>query len=394
MISTEEPLQIEPDSSRAILETIEPSKGEALAKSLAIKCQGRPKMRRFSQAVTSNSGYNIMLCPMCKLASTFWTRFFRMLASYDNPKIETPYDIAIADAPPTQERLTYMRDTFFPDMYKNHYKFMFVRNPYSRILSAYVDKLFAPNPYFWKGICSSIIRSQRFPSALRRNPLQRAVVKNCGADLTFEEYLRAIVTKHKKPHTSVDCHDSEFHSYCHTCEIQYDFIGKMENFMPDSVFLYRKLGLNKTLNSVYKFSGLLDNDALYDTVSSAFEFKNDVIQCGIPWHQALHRVWRKLQIRGVIGKHPFPITAEESDKIDQDKFIHLVKETRLKTSSEDRRKQRKEALIEIYRSVPLDLLRQLRPVYAADFELFDYESSPVNLFNRTTTYIPFGYLSI
>ena len=387
-------LELERDSRRATLENIEPSNGEVLAKTLKTKCQGRPKMRKFTQAVTSNSGYNIMLCPMCKLASTFWTRFFRMLASYDDTNIETPYDIAIVDAPPTQERLTFVHGSLSPNVYQNHYKFLFVRYPYTRILSAYVDKLFAPNPYFWRGICSSIIRSQRHSSAIRRNPLRPTVLKNCGADLTFEEYLKAIVTKHKKPHGSVDCHDSEFHSYCHTCEIQYDFIGKMENFLSDSVFLYKKLGLNKTLNAIEKFSGLLDNDALYDTVSSAFAFKKDVIQCGIPWDQALHRVWRKLQIRGVIGKHPFPLTAKESDKIDQDRFIWLVKETRLKTSGEERRKQRKEALTEIYRSVPLDLLRQLRTVYAADFELFDYESSPANLFNRSSTYIPFGYLSI
>ena len=315
-----------------------------------------------------------------------------MLASYHNPKIETPYDIAIADAPPTQERLVYVHGSLSPKFYQNQYKFMFVRNPYSRILSAYVDKLFAPNPYFWKGLCSSVIRSQRHSSAIRR-PLQPTILKNCGADLKFEEYLQAIVTRHKKPHGSVDCHDSEFHSYCHGCEIQYDFIGKMENFMSDSVFLYKKLGLNKTLDAIQKFSGLLDHDALYDTVSSAFAFKNDVVQC-ISWDEALRRVWRKLQIRGVIGKHPFPLTADESDKIEQEEFIWLVKETRLKTHSEERRKQRKEALIEIYRSVPPELLSQLRTVYTADFELFDYESSPEYLFDRSKEYIPFGYLSI
>ena len=349
--------------------------------------------KKFVQAVSSNTEYNIMLCPMCKLASTFWTRFFKMLESYEIPSIDTPYDIPIADAPPTKERITYAHGLLTPSIYKPQYKFLFVRNPYSRILSAYVDKLFAPNPTFWRGICTRIIRSQR-PLVLpvRGRPIVH--LKNCGSDLKFEEYIRAIVLRHKIKHFgSVDCHDAEFHSYCHTCDIQYDFVGKMETFLDDSMFLYRKLGLNKTMAALNKLSKLQDSDALYDTISSAFRFKKEVVKC-IPWDEALKRVWRKLQIRGVIGKDPFPLSAEESDKINLDDFVWLVKETSLNSTSSERRKQRKEALVEIYRSVPLDLLRQLRKVYSTDFELFDYESSPEYIFNRDQETIPFGYLSV
>lgn len=373
---------------------IKPSNGEGLAKSLQQKCQGRPRVKKFIQAVTSSRDYNIMFCPMCKLASTFWTRFFKMLGSYNDARIETPYDIPISDAPPTKERLTYNDGSFSPVIYQKQYKFLFVRNPYSRILSAYVDKLFAPNPTFWKGVCTAIIRAQRYPPPSKGKPLKPVILKNCGSDLKFEEYVRAIVTRHNaKPLGSVDCHDSEFHSSCHACSIPYNFVGKMESFMDDSVFLFKKLGLNKTLNAIQKFPGLLDNDALYDTVTSAFNFKKDVIKC-ISWHEALKRVWKKLQIRGVIGKEQFPLNATESGKIELEEFIWLVKETKLKTSSAERRKQRREAFIEIYRSVPLDLLNKLKDVYSADFELFSYERSPDSIFDRTREYIPYGYLNI
>lgn len=377
--------------------SINPSFGEALAKALNQKCETRPKTgKKFIQAVTSSKDYNIMLCPMCKLASTFWTRFFKMLEVYNEPQIETPYDIAISAAPPTRERITFQNGILNPRFYRSQYKFLFVRNPYARVLSAYVDKLFAPNPTFWKGVATTIIRVQRqaFPLRSRLHIQAPFSLKTCGSDLKFEEYVRAIVNRHRaKRDGSVDCHDAEFHSSCHTCDIQYDFVGKMEHFLDDSVFLYKKLGLNKTINSIQKFPSLLEHDALYDTVTSAFAFKNEVIKC-ITWDEALRRVWRKLQIRGVIGKEPFPLPADESNKIDVEEFIWLVKETRLKSSNSERRKQRKEALIEIYRSVPIDLLNQLKSVYSTDFELFNYDTSPDYIFNRTKDIIPFGYLSV
>ncbi|KAL8595979.1 hypothetical protein ACOMHN_018291 [Nucella lapillus] len=38
------------------------------------------------------------------------------------------------------------RAAFVTSAFRN----IFVRNPYSRMFSAYVDKVFAPNPTFWK----------------------------------------------------------------------------------------------------------------------------------------------------------------------------------------------------------------------------------------------------
>ena len=316
-----------------------------------------------------------------------------MLHSYSDPDINTPYDIPITDAPPTNERVHFSHHILSPGIYNNQYKFLFVRNPYTRLLSAFVDKLFAPNPTFWRGVCTNIIRSQRhFPVPFQGKPV--LPLKKCGSDLKFEEYIRAIVVRHRvRRFGSVDCHDAEFHSTCHTCDIRYDFVGKMENFMDDSFFLYRKLGLNKTVAAANEFPWLLDNDAIYDTVSSAFSFKDDVIKC-ISWDEALRRVWRKLQIRGVIGKEAFPLSARESNRINVDEFVWLVKETRLNSTFSERKKQRKEALIEIYRSVPIDLLKQLRTVFSTDFELFAYESSPDDIFNRDQPIIPFGYLSV
>ena len=53
---------------------------------------------------------------------------------------------------------------------------MFTREPYSKLLSGYVDKLWAPNPYFWGTVGSHAIKAFRKP--------QRSDVR-CAHDLTF-----------------------------------------------------------------------------------------------------------------------------------------------------------------------------------------------------------------
>lgn len=56
-------------------------------------------------------------------------------------------------------------------------KVMFTRQPYSKLLSAYVDKLYSPNPFFWGKIGRHIVRK------FRSRPSAKSVA--CGHDVTF-----------------------------------------------------------------------------------------------------------------------------------------------------------------------------------------------------------------
>ena len=89
-------------------------------------------------SISSNSDHNIMFCPMAKLASTYWTRFFHLLPKYNLAGYDTPYDIPIADAPGTNE-VMLLKQGVVDEIHSEMYKFMFVRDPYNRLLSAYVD---------------------------------------------------------------------------------------------------------------------------------------------------------------------------------------------------------------------------------------------------------------
>lgn len=367
-----------------------PSSGEQLAQRIHEKCSNHLqnlKHSRLTFPITTNSHQKILLCPMCKLASTYWTRFFRLLDHYGNHTVLTPYDIPQKDAPPTRERLTITAGKTSP-LYRDYYKFMFVRDPYSRILSAYIDKIFAPNPTFWDMISKKEI--QRFrPKHKHRSP--------CSSDLTFEEYIQAITTNHRRPQEmgKVDCHDESFTGACHPCEVRYDFIGKMEYFSQDSFHLYRKLQMSDSISALTKQGKqLADEDAMMDTINSPFLWKADIKKC-IPWREALNRIWRKLQIRGVIGKQQLPLSDSEAEKITKKEFIDLILRTQKLTPYKDRKRQRTEALQEIYSTVKIQFLQQLKQSYKTDFDFFEYNDDPEDIFHINRSSIQYyGYLDL
>lgn len=96
----------------------------------------------------------------------------------------------------------------------DHVRFMFVREPYSRLLSAFVDKLFCPNPYFWKSIGTYIMKN------FRTNATEASM--NCGHDVTFPEVVKYVIHaqqtgKHR------DGHFIPTHDHCNLCLVKYHF---------------------------------------------------------------------------------------------------------------------------------------------------------------------------
>lgn len=324
---------------------------------------------------------------MCKLASTYWTRFFRLLEKFDNDTYVTPYDIPLNDAPPTKGRLAVITGKK-PESYQQYYKFMFVRDPYARLLSAYIDKIFAPNPTFWSMIGKEQIKRFR-PESAPRAP--------CHSDLSFEEYVRAVTTNHRQPQETgrVDCHDESFMGACHPCEVDYSFIGKMESFSVDALHIYTRLQMNTTISELKKHGKeLADEDAMMDTVNSPFQWKKDIKKC-IPWREALNRIWRKLQIRGVIGKHQLPLSDAEAESISKQEFIELIKRTQKLTPYNQRKQQRTEALQEIFASVSMEYLQELKTSFKTDFDFFEYDDDPKDIFHvDRSTLNYYGYLNI
>ena len=161
----------------------------------------------------------------------------------------------------------------------------------------------------------------------------------------------------------------------------------METFREDMFPVLEKLHLKHAippLKDGLKEMAVLD--ALEDSIYSPYSWMEDILKC-MSRHEALRRIWRKLQMRGLIDlDQKFPLTRYSSLRISKELFLEAAKSAWRNSDSSKLKKQKREVFIEMYRSVPLYVLKQFAPVYELDFHLYGYDAYPKEIFDRT---IPF-----
>ncbi|XP_045210838.1 carbohydrate sulfotransferase 14-like [Mercenaria mercenaria] len=256
-------------------------------------------------------------------------------------------------------------------------RFLFVRNPYNRLISGYVDKLLAPNPIYWKAIGVPAIRNTR------QKPDLKSI--QCGHDLQFHEYVEYVIKAMdpKQKGAKVDGHFDRMTTLCKPCGVNYEFVGKMESFAEDSLELARRLKLsNQTINLLEAEGGRLSwLDAVKDTAHQPFDkkFRKDYIHC-ISFYEALNRSWKKMQIRGIIGRQNFPLKESQENTLTEEQFVRLAVEARDKSTSEERKQLQREHFLQMYSKVSKPEFEMIRRIYEADFRLFEYDDKPEILF--------------
>lgn len=315
-----------------------------------------------------------MYCAIEKVGCTFWKRIFQIISGSKN--VSNPFHIQGIHAYEGYLTAKGMPFDKIHMILSSSTKFMFVREPYERLFSGYVDKLFSPNAAYWAYIGTFITNN------FRKNATQ--ISKSCGHDITFEEFVRYFlhsqVTNEKR-----DAHFVPNFEHCRPCEIDYEYIGKLETFEEDTFYLLKKFGLE----SIIKFDDFQkesEMDAIVDAADYVFSMRSAVSRC-MNMRQALLRAYRKLQIRGIISKEipfPFPLNSHSPITIDQFKQALLSAHTR-SGSPATRKGNRKEAFIEAYASLPPDLLAKLKTALSIDAHLFHYETFPEVLQNLPQT---------
>lgn len=311
-------------------------------------------------------------CEVPKVGCTFWKRIMRFINKDfpTNTTITKPSDISrnfthlgVFKTTP-RFKLGSNKEAKLRNMDNS---FMFARDPYSRVWSAYLDKLFLPD--FWTYIGINIVR------AVRKNPNELSL--KCGHDVTFQELMRYLVQ-----HPGFEWHFKPINLICDPCRTKFKFIGKLESFVKDAKFIINETGMAPHVG-IDIFNHTVDNEITMLS-ETYLNLKKKESVCN---NRTLicERLWQVLQINGYIG---FEITfpSHLSKIIDPNILVKEFIATAIKThingkSSHDIwKKQRRESLINAYRAIPEEIINTVFEVYKKDFEIFDYEKRPADIF--------------
>ncbi|XP_045176273.2 carbohydrate sulfotransferase 9-like [Mercenaria mercenaria] len=341
--------------------------GERNAARIRSVCHKYHSLQQQIQLTTRfNRNNTLLFCPIYKVGTTFWRRVFMIDREKKYSKLVNPYELPFdKDYPAT--KFIWKRNVT-----TTSYKVMFTRDPYNRLFSFFVDKMLAPNPYFWKSVGVKVAYLTR---GIRREKLKTV----CGHDITFLEFIKYVIHT-LETRTNIDPHWIEMERNCYPCEMKYDFVGKMEDFQKDSSQILNKLGLTKMASFLWENGeNAAAEDAIKDTLSQPFSFRSKYRSC-MSFKDAVLRAWQKLQIRGLIGNDTLDVSLINEKITKLSDIILRAKESRQSSTTLQRKKIKNDMFKYFWSGVPINDLLKLQKLYAKDFELFDYEKSPSILF--------------
>ena len=267
----------------------------------------------------------------------------------------------------------FLQNASLPDLtttiHSLQHRFLFVRDPFSRLFSCYVDKILAPNPVFWFRLGIPALKAAR-PS-LKDVDTQ----KLCGHNVTFSEFLQHSVDTAWKSNV----HLQPVSSRCSPCLFRFNLIGKMETFKNDALYIAAQFNVSQSQIGLDRMREDTAMDAIEDSTNDALSpewLKGSTrSSCvGVDKKDVLLRILRKLQIRGIISwRVRFNFSVDEIEKMDNTTFIGFLSKARREFYRQSELDfQKSQAMKEAYSGVKPDLMKQLAERYQLDIQMFGY----------------------
>ena len=207
----------------------------------------KPKKKQLHFIVVDDE-HKIMFCTIPKVASTTWKRVLADLRGLKQG--------IFVHRPGIWRRLSQYNVEEKLLRLKTYFKFIFVREPMHRLLSAFKDKFIGKNRNFSKNIRKGIVK------ALRPNDFDPDGENN----VTFAEFVQFYSSdlRTRNPHWR------QYDDLCHPCVINYDFIGHLETLKEDAPLLLKMAGIEDrvTFPPIHNSTDSNDMITFYSTVPS------------------------------------------------------------------------------------------------------------------------------
>ena len=335
----------------------------------------RKEVSWFTLAIVVFRPLKLAYCHVPKTGTTIWTSVYRYLNQDLYPNyLNNPFQMRKFYVHHKQMRHFETLDIFHEGhgYLDTSFNILFVRDPYTRLYSVYLEKLYLPD--MWNNLGVEIVKHFR-PYAIQRSSL-------CGQDVTFLEFIQYVVqseTKHLKEHD----HVSPITNRCHPCGIRYDVIGKEETFSRDVEFTLNKSGLHELVRKFRKtdWGERLIQDLVHQCFMSLEHFTSPAcVDVGL----VVKRLWQVFQLKGLL-----PVSSPPPDVdvlLSNDIIIDKVTQEALRQYNEalprvdDQRTRWRKSLTNAWADVPRTLLAQIRKTYKDDFDILDYDPYPSDIF--------------
>ncbi|XP_071097741.1 carbohydrate sulfotransferase 11-like isoform X1 [Haliotis cracherodii] len=332
------------------------------------------RRRRLQQVCEGNNGTgrtenilvyrNMSYGVVPKAGCTFWIRVFRFLhndtrgRSLDNPFQMTRYE---AHGGPRKIKMYRLQKEEDRRVVMATTRFMVARSPFTRLFSAYIDKLYLPD--YWSSAGKTIV-------SRRENASSRSL--SCGHDVSFTEFLGHVVDVGERNVVSLNGHWRPIEHACNPCAFKPDIVATQETFSRDSRFILERFGLGHLLQNHSRIDHVLDEL----TILTDWNYRpHDMC---LTRKQLAGRLWRTFQINGYLtpGSEEL-LEAESSENLTKDKLKQLMFRSYQDSIStkQESSAQRRSYLRQAYASVPRGILDRVVKLFRNDFLYFDYDSS-------------------
>ena len=167
--------------------------------------------------------YKTMYCYIPKVACTQWNTVFLSLDNRTN--VTNVHD------PKYFKFLNQYSDKDVEFRLKTYFKFLFVREPLERLVSAYVNK-FVNHQWEWRHILQY---SKEIVDSYRQE------YRDADDNVTFTKFIFYLTGAGFDNNRHWNLYDK----LCHPCAIHYDFIGHFENMPKEASYVLRKTGMDR-----------------------------------------------------------------------------------------------------------------------------------------------------
>ncbi|XP_017558692.1 carbohydrate sulfotransferase 12 [Pygocentrus nattereri] len=200
--------------------------------------------------------HGIIYCYVPKVACTNWKRIMIVLSEsllVDGVPYQDPLDVPAELIHNSSLHFTFNK---FWKRYgkfsrhlmkiklKKYTKFLFVRDPFVRLISAYRNKLEQVNEDFYKRF--AVIMLKKYGN-YSDPPASVVDAFAAGIRPTFSNFIQYLLDPDTEKAMPFNEHWRQMYRLCHPCQINYDFVGKLETLDEDAEHLLRILRVDNVV---------------------------------------------------------------------------------------------------------------------------------------------------